>query len=501
MKPLVTMRAALSDPDLFGNVLAGESWAAWRVLLIAAMGEALGDEERVIFESLTARSQEPGKRVDEFWAIKGRRAGGTRAAGVFAAYVAAFCDHADVLAPGERAVLPILSASLWQAGKAFQFLDGIFSTVAALNRLVSGQTSDTISLSNGVDVECRPASFRTIRGVTAAAFVADELAYWRNDETSRNPDKEILDAARPALATTGGMLWVISSPYAKRGELWSACKRDFSPAGDPLILVAKGASRDFNPTLPQRVVDRAYERDPAAARAEFGGEFRDDVAGFLDFALVEAAVDRGVTVRPPRPGVQYRAACDPSGGARDSFTLSICHDEGDVAVLDCLVEIKPPFNPTSATAQMAETLKAYKLTKTIGDRYAAAWVVDAFAKVGIRYEHSERDRSAAYLEALPLFTSGRVRLLDRPKLVAQFAALERRTSPIGKDRVDHGPGGHDDLCNAVALALSTKGAVSFPISDALLARAHEPDGRQRHTFGTQAVRLQQLRVRRQFGSY
>jgi hypothetical protein len=150
---------------------------------------------------------------------------------------------------------------------------------------------------------------------------------------------------------------------------------------------------------------------------------------------------------------------------------------------------------------MAETLKAYKLTKTIGDRYAAAWVVDAFAKVGIRYEHSERDRSAAYLEALPLFTSGRVRLLDRPKLVAQFAALERRTSPIGKDRVDHGPGGHDDLCNAVALALSTKGAVSFPISDALLARAHEPDGRQRHTFGTQAVRLQQLRVRRQFGSY
>jgi hypothetical protein len=37
---------------------------------------------------------------------------------------------------------------------------------------------------------------------------------------------------------------------------------------------------------------------------------------------------------------------------------------------------------------------------------------------------------------LPKFTSGRVRILDNPRLVTQFAALERRTSPIGKDRVD-----------------------------------------------------------------
>jgi hypothetical protein len=80
-------------------------------------------------------------------------------------------------------------------------------------------------------------------------------------------------------------------------------------------------------------------------------------------------------------------------------------------------------------------------------------VVEAFAKCGITYEHSERDRSAIYLDALPLFTSGRARLLDNRRLVTQFASLERRTSPIGKDRVDHGPGGGDDLCNSAAGAL------------------------------------------------
>jgi hypothetical protein len=102
--------------------------------------------------------------------------------------------------------------------------------------------------------------------------------------------------------------------------------------------------------------------------------------------------------------------------------------------LDCLFEIKPPFNPTAAVAEMAGVLKAYGLTRTVGDKYAGEWVVDAFAKAGVKYQHSERDRSAIYLDVLPKFTSGRIRLLDHPRLVTQFAALERRTSPIGKNR-------------------------------------------------------------------
>jgi hypothetical protein len=116
---------------------------------------------------------------------------------------------------------------------------------------------------------------------------------------------------------------------------------------------------------------------------------------------------------------------------------------------------------TSACAQIAAVLKSYGLTETVGDRYAAQWVVDAFAKVGIRYVHSERDRSAIYLDALPLFTAGKVRLLDNKRLVSQFSSLERRTSSIGKDRVDHGPGGHDDLCNAAAGAMVLAAAPAY----------------------------------------
>ncbi len=44
----------------------------------------------------------------------------------------------------------------------------------------------------------------------------------------------------------------------------------------------------------------------------------------------------------------------------------------------------------------------------------------------------------------------RVELLEHPRLSAQLVGLERRTARSGKDSIDHAPGGHDDLANAVA---------------------------------------------------
>ena len=106
----------------------------------------------------------------------------------------------------------------------------------------------------------------------------------------------------------------------------------------------------------------------------------------------------------PQPRISYVSFLDPSGGAADSFTCAIAHNENNTAVLDCLVEIKDPFNPDSATIDLAATLKSYGMNKTTADRYAAQWVVAAFARHGITLAHSERDRSQIYLDTLPLFS-------------------------------------------------------------------------------------------------
>jgi hypothetical protein len=107
--PLVSMREALADPLIFGSVLSGESWSAWRALLIAAAGEPLAKNERKAFKRLTGRSREPQERVEELFVVAGRRSGKTRIAAVLAVYYAALVDYSKVLAVGEarRPTVPL----------------------------------------------------------------------------------------------------------------------------------------------------------------------------------------------------------------------------------------------------------------------------------------------------------------------------------------------------------------------------------------------------------
>ncbi len=147
--------------------------------------------------------------------------------------------------------------------------------------------------------------------MSAIGAIGDEIAYWRTDgDVAANPDVEILRALRPALATTGGPLICISSPHAKRGALYDTYKRHYGPAGHPLILVAKAPSRTINPSLPQSVVDRAFEAIRGGL-AEYGAEFRSDIGAFISRDAIEAAVSRGATVRAPLAGVSYVGFVDP----------------------------------------------------------------------------------------------------------------------------------------------------------------------------------------------
>jgi hypothetical protein len=452
LRKLIEMREALESDGYFGRLLAGESWRAWRVLLTAIVGEELTEDERVIFADLTGRAREPLEPVEEFWAVIGRRGGKTRATAALAAYLAACIDHREVLAPGERGVIPLLAASTQQAASAFAFVEGIFAVAPNLKDLLDGATSDTLSLTTGIDIQVRPASYRTIRGITAVAAICDEIAFWRSDDAA-NPDREIMKALRPSLATTNGPLICISSPHAKRGELYGTFKQHYGASGHPLILVAKAPSRTMNPSLPQSVVDRAYESDPEAASAEYGAEFRNDIGAFVSRDAIEAVVSRGVTVRSPIDGVSYVAFVDPSGGSSDSMTVAIAHREGEHTVLDCVAERKPPFSPDSVVSEFAEVLKAYRISTIVGDRYGGEWPRERFAVHGITYKPAEMNRSELYLACLAPLNSGRLDLLDHPRMIAQFVGLERRTSRAGKDSVDHPPGGHDDIANAVAGAL------------------------------------------------
>jgi hypothetical protein len=308
--------------------------------------------------------------------------------------------------------------------------------------------------------------------------ILDEVAFYR-DEASTSPDYEVYRAIVPSLATLpNSMLVAISSPYRKSGLLWEKYKKHFGKDGDD-VLVIQAASQQLNPTIDPASVLRDQESDPAAARAEWGGQFRDDIGSYVPTELIESAVDIGVLVRPPKPGVAYWGFADAASGVgQDSFAIGIAHKDGNEVVLDLAHEIKPPFSPDGAIAECASLLKTYGLRACTGDKYSLGFTTEGFAKRGVTYTYSEHDRSAIYVSCLPLFTSGRARIIDNRKLVTQFASLERRTSSVGRDRVDHGREGHDDLCNAAAgalgLASGIGGAPPLNISDEVLRLASLP---------------------------
>jgi hypothetical protein len=321
-----------------------------------------------------------------------------------------------------------------------------------LKQLIANRTQDALELTSGITLEVRPASFRKLRDPTYVAVIADELAFWYTDSAFANPDVEILNAVEPGLAMTGGPLILASSPHARRGVLWDVFKRHYGPDGDPLTLVAHGPSTQFNPSLPQRVVDRALEKDRARATAEYLAEFRADLETYIDIAVVEGCVGGHREMLPAAGTFYYSAFCDPaSGSGQDSFTCAVAHKKSDgEIIIDAVREFRSFFSPSAVIGDLAILLKSYRIRQISGDHFAGEFPRELFRQQGICYEVCKWPKSDLYRDLLPLLNSGRIVLPRNDRLVAQIVGLERRVTRAGKDSIDHAPNGHDDVANCVA---------------------------------------------------
>lgn len=478
MKPTIPARDAFTDPDLLAHVMQGDSWRPQRTLLMAALGETLTEDERVIFKQFTGRDREPGRPVSEFCTIAGRRTGKTQMISAAATYLSGLCSYDDVLAGGETGTLLCLAQDQRVAAQILDYCEENFAGSKILSQLVVGRTQDTIQLRNHLRIEVRPASFRKLRGPTYVAIIADELGYWFSDDFYQNTDVEVLAAARPGLLTTHGMVIMASSPYGRKGVLWETFKKHYGPTGSPAVIVAKGTSVELNPTLDREEIERAIADDPERNTAEYLAEFRSDLASYVSPEAVEACISSGVRERPPQRGQYYFGFTDPAGGSgKDSMTLSIGHLQSGTQVLtiDALREARPPFSPEVVTGEFSELLKSYGITSIISDRTGLGWSKEMFAHHGITCEQNAEPKTALYTNFLPLINSVRVELLDHQRSIDQLCALERSTS-----KIDHPPNGHDDLINAIAgvasISINKFGGYDHTYSWVDGLPAAEPDG-------------------------
>jgi hypothetical protein len=446
-----TILDTMADPLVFGPFFRDRaSWQAWQVFLAALFGLPMTSQQRQLYRQCSGRSEVSRTGHREAWLVVGRRGGKSRILALIAVFLACFKDWRQHLAPGERGTISVIAADRKQARVIIRYVKGLLSAVPMLAELVESETRESLSLTNRITIEVHTASFKTTRGYTVVAALCDELAFWPIDDDSAEPDREIINAIRPGLASIpNSMLLCASSPYARRGALFEAWSRHFRQDHDP-ILVWQAPTRVMNPSIPQSVIDAALEQNPASAASEYGAEFRSDIEGFVNRDAVLACVESGVRERPFITGTKYAAFVDPSGGSSDSMTLAIAHKAGDIAVIDCIREVRPPFSPQSVVREFATVLATYRLKKVSGDRYGGEWPREAFQSAHIKYELAAKPKSAIYIDALPLLNSRRLELLDNSRLIGQLCALERRTARGGRDSIDHPPGAHDDVANSVA---------------------------------------------------
>jgi len=447
----VNILAALDDPALFAPHFRGDTWSAWRAFLAALFALTLDDAQLAFYRHHTGRAEVPDAPFREAALICGRRGGKSRILALIAVFLATVPDYSDRLAPGEVATIAVIAADRRQARGIFRFISGLLRHTALLAPMIESETADSITLTNSVVIEIHTASFRVTRGYSLAAALCDEVAFWRSEE-SANPDEEILAALRPGLTNLGGMLLIASSPYSKRGALYRAFRENYGRDG-ARVLVWRGTTAEMNSGIDPGLIALAYEEDPASAAAEYGAEFRNDIAAFVAREVVDGCTVPGRFELPPISHVSYVAFVDPSGGSADSMTLAVAHEEQGRAVLDAVREVRPPFSPEAVVTDFAALLRAYGLQAVTGDRYAGEWPRERFRVHGITYDLAEKPKSDLYRETLPILNSGKAELLDLPRLGAQLCGLERRTARGGRDSIDHAPGAHDDLANSVAGAL------------------------------------------------
>jgi hypothetical protein len=468
----MTIIDALRDPRMFGALPAFRdlrTWRRWLVFLAAFyglplsalrdVGVAESDALRIFCEhTQRATYRPPFGGHPEGVAITGRQSGKTRMGGT----VTTFDATTGAPEPDGTEIYSLLIAQDERSAlrTSFSYAVAPFDLVPALRAMVptgwrslwkKARKADSLTLVNGHRIGAYPARPAAPRGLRASSVVVDEIEFMRSSE-GRRLDVEMLRAVRPTLATTGGKLLILSSPYGQTGALFDLHRRHFG-RDDSTTLVWQASAPAMNPTLSADYLERMRQDDPDAYRSEVLGEFRAGVSTFFDGAALTACIAEGVRERAPVAGVAYVGDYDASGGRNDAAAVSIAHAERDLGVQDAVRAWPAPHNPAAVIAEASRLLRRYGVSAITGDRYAGEFPVAEFRQHGIELAPRDRDRSGLYLDLLPLVNAGRVSLLDDAETLRELRGLERRRGSAGRDRVDHPVGGHDDRANVVAGAL------------------------------------------------
>jgi hypothetical protein len=426
---------------------------AQRAVLKATYGETLDAVEMEICRRATGREPVPCEQ-HELTVIAGRRSGKTSRVAALIALYEAFRAHG--LPRGQHGYVLVIAPYVQQAAIAFKFIKSYIVGSEILRPLVHKYRKTEIELKNGVIIACCPCSYITVRGFSIICAICDEMAFWRHEETAANPEHEVLDAIRPAMATLSNTKLVkISTPFRKDGIIW----REFLQRRDLDHLVWQLSTEEMNSAVPKDFLDKERRNNEQTFRREYCAEFTDNTLGWIPPEILEPCIQRGRRELPCVSSGTYVAAIDPAFH-HDDFAFAVLHrsDEGmmTVAYLARWTGTKKvPLNVQPICELIHEVLERYGINTLFGDQYCFAVIKQQLAKLGILYREfafGTNTRAKIYGNLRQLMVEEKIAFTDDPELRRQFLRLEEIRRPNGN--TDFRPPGSskDDMAIAVALA-------------------------------------------------
>jgi hypothetical protein len=361
---------------------------------------------------------------------------------------------------GQRQTALILTPSLKQStfGKITEKLRSVpefLEMVEAWN-----ENAGLISLRNGVDIQAVSAIPRFARGFVAFLALLDEAAYFHQDNDFVSNLPELLEAVRPALITTNGKLFMMSSPSGKEGVLWEAWENRNE---NPDVFIFKAPSEVLNPAIPKALLERERKRGSAYWEREFMAEFTESVNPFVSDAALAKCINTGRQEIEWASGDSTVAGID-LADKRDDCALVISGVrilEGRPKVVVLFAKAwKPGPNGhvvPEVLREMGEICKRYHCYCAKGDQKSMSTAEFILGKYNVDFKRTVTAGAASeplFRTFLGLVNSGEVALLDQPELLTQIRRLEERVLDGNRFLVAGRRNSKDDLAVACVLSVA-----------------------------------------------
>lgn len=450
-------------------------------ILKAIFGEALTDEEMKAFLEVSEGRLPKRGGYTEATLLCGIRSGKTDKIAANVAIYLAYTFDPGMLAPGERAYLPIIAQNVEGARVAWGYVEGKARLLeekgrrfpprewngmqeTALLEPGTGQmksiTGKEIRFSNRVIVACFPCNKSAIRGKTCIGGIGDEFAFWDTEVEAHSSDVEIFRALRGRVATMKGRAKIIkiTSPFVEAGVAYDDWRERNKMQAKRLFIQAP--SWVLNPTLDQAFLDDERDKDPEGFNREYGAQFGKGGGTYLSPARVDEAMSDRPQVLAPRPGLRYAGWVD-VGFKHDLYALGIAHrDESIGVIFDVLLfwqgTKKEPLDSKEIAQEVAKILKGFGLDTVHGDQYSSVPVAGDYKECDIFFKEvvgTPADNWAAYEGLKGAMRRGRVHIprhdvIRRDLLSLVKSKTGRNGIPVvaAPERV----GFHDDISKVIS---------------------------------------------------